>query len=184
MASLKLATRYILLRVVLRYNWNADNTDSADLHGFFFILIHSPKHKQNQKKSVQIRPIRVIRVPLATRYILLRVVLRYNWNTDWADLHGFFFILIHSPKHKQNQKKSVQIRPIRVIRVPLATRYILLRVVLRYNWNTDWADLHGFFFILIHSPKHKQNQKKSVQIRPIRVIRVPIVSQNYPKQSI
>jgi hypothetical protein len=44
-------------------------------------------------------------------------------------------------------------------------------VVLRYNGNADWANFHGFFPEL-----GTEFQKKSVRIRPIRVIRVPIVS--------
>jgi hypothetical protein len=56
---------YTLHRVVLRYNWNADNADGANFHGFFLIL-----HEwctEFQKKSALIRSIRVIRVPIVSK---------------------------------------------------------------------------------------------------------------------
>ncbi|MEO0041572.1 MAG: hypothetical protein RL329_1020, partial [Bacteroidota bacterium] len=58
--------------------------------------------------------------------------------------------------------------------------YTLRRVVLRYYWNADdadWADFRGFF---LYSVQNSGILKKSVKIRPIRVIRVPIVSQKHP----
>jgi hypothetical protein len=53
---------YTLRRVVLRYNWNTDNADGANFHSFFQEL-----GTEFQKKSVRIRPIRVIRVPIVPK---------------------------------------------------------------------------------------------------------------------
>jgi hypothetical protein len=63
--------------------------------------------------------------------------------------------------------------------------YTSRTIVLGYNWNAENADranFHGFF--LIFHEWCTEFQKKSALIRVIRVIRVPIVSQNHPTQSI